>query len=30
MSGFCFNAMNRLSVNGMPKHTYGLTLSYTF
>ena len=27
---YCFNAVDNKSGNGMPNHTIGLTLSYSF
>ena len=30
MFAFCFNAVDNKSGNGMPNHTIGLTLSYSF
>ena len=30
MFRYCFNAVDNKSGNGMPKHTVGLTLSYSF
>ena len=30
MFAFCFNANDNKSGNGMPMHTVGLTLSYSF
>ena len=30
MIRYCFNAVNNKSGNGMPNHTIGLTLSYSF
>ena len=30
MIRYCFNVVDNKSGNGMPKHTIGLTLSYSF
>ena len=30
MFAFCFNAVDNKSGKGMPQHTVGLTLSYSF
>lgn len=30
MYRFCFNEVDNKAGNGMPKHTIGLTLSYSF